>query len=69
MVDLIHQAFVEELDKIAQMGVMNPNAKKAMKPKIPKPFKAKAPKAPKLDMPNAIPGTGSGPVGGAMPGY
>jgi len=69
VVDVIHQAFVDELTKIAFMGVKNPNAKKAMGPKIPKPFKAKAPKTPSLDAPNAIPGTGSGPVGGAMPGY
>ena len=69
MVDILHAAFVEELHKIAQMGVMNPNTKKMPKPKLPKPFRAAAPKAPKLDVPSAIPGTTSGPVGGAMPGY
>ena len=70
MANRIHLSFLDELSKIAQMGAMNPNVKKMPAPKVPKPFKAKAVKQPPVpEVPNAVPGVASGPVGGTMPGY
>ena len=61
MRDVIHQAFIDELSKIAQMGVTYPKPNKMPKPKLPKSLvKVRMPK-PKLQALGAVPGTQSGP--------
>jgi hypothetical protein len=66
MTDLIHLAFADELNKIAQSGVVNPNTKmKLPKPTIPSPRMGKSFsrfKKPKMGLPELA------KVPGAMPG-
>ena len=60
MIDLVHTAFIDELKKIATVGVYTPGAAKVPKVKVPKMRKAvkspPAPKTPQLQQPAAVPG-------------